>query len=101
MSMVTANLFKATGLNASQISAYAVHPGGKKILEAVEQALELPEEANTFAYEVLRKFGNMSSATILFVLDKMLQSKSLIGQNVLSFAFGPGLTVEGMVLNMQ
>jgi len=101
MSMVTANLFKATGLNAAEISAYAVHPGGKKILEAVEQALELPEEANTFAYEVLRKFGNMSSATILFVLDKMLQSKSLIGQNVLSFAFGPGLTVEGMVLNMQ
>lgn len=100
ISKVTANLLKSAGLSAEDITAYAIHPGGKKILEAVEESLKLPEESNAFAYEVLQQFGNMSSATILFVLDKMLRSKKLAGQRILSFAFGPGLTVEGMVLKM-
>jgi predicted naringenin-chalcone synthase len=85
----------------SEISAYAVHPGGRAILEAVEEALELPEESNSFAYEVLREYGNMSSATILFVLDKMLKAGNLADQKIMSFAFGPGLTVEGMILEMH
>lgn len=85
----------------SEISAYAVHPGGRAILEAVEEALELPEESNAFAYEVLQQYGNMSSATILFVLDKMLKAGNIIDQKILSFAFGPGLTVEGMILEMH
>lgn len=85
-----------TGL--AQIDAYAIHPGGRKILEAVEEALELPEESNDFAYDVLRKYGNMSSATILFVLQHILENTVKTNQQILSFAFGPGLTVEGMVL---
>lgn len=101
ISRVTANLLNAAGLSTEQITAYAIHPGGKKILEAIEDALNLPEESNAFAYEVLQQFGNMSSATILFVLDKMLKSKKLSGERILSFAFGPGLTVEGMVLKME
>ncbi|GAB3911038.1 type III polyketide synthase [Mucilaginibacter boryungensis] len=82
----------------TQIDAYAIHPGGRKILEAVEEALELPEESNDFAYDVLRKHGNMSSATILFVLQRILENTVKTNQQILSFAFGPGLTVEGMVL---
>jgi predicted naringenin-chalcone synthase len=83
------------------ITAYAVHPGGRTILEAVEDALDLPEESNAFAYQVLQEYGNMSSATILFVLEKMLKAGSLVDQKILSFAFGPGLTVEGMILEMH
>lgn len=88
-------------LNADEITAYAVHPGGRKILEAVEHALELPEESNAFAYETLQQYGNMSSATILFVLHKMLNAGNLVDQKIMSFAFGPGLTVEGMILEMH
>jgi predicted naringenin-chalcone synthase len=88
-------------VDAGQITAYAVHPGGRKILEAVEEALELPEESNAFAYQTLQEYGNMSSATILFVLQKMLMAQNLKGQKIMSFAFGPGLTVEGMILEMH
>lgn len=96
---ITGRLMQSAGLNSlSQIDAYAIHPGGRKILEAVEEALELPEESNAFAYDILQQYGNMSSATVLFVLQKVLQSTVKSNQQVLSFAFGPGLTVEGMVL---
>jgi predicted naringenin-chalcone synthase len=88
-------------VDAGQITAYAVHPGGRKILEAVETALELPEESNAFAYQTLQEYGNMSSATILFVLQKMLAAQNLKEQKIMSFAFGPGLTVEGMILEMH
>lgn len=87
--------------DAGHITAYAVHPGGRTILEAVEEALELPEESNAFAYQTLQEYGNMSSATILFVLQKMLAAQNLKGQKIMSFAFGPGLTVEGMILEMH
>ncbi|SEO08336.1 type III polyketide synthase [Mucilaginibacter sp. OK283] len=98
---LTGRFLQKVKLNADEITAYAVHPGGRKILEAVEEALELPEESNAFAYETLQQYGNMSSATILFVLQKMLKAESLIDQKVMSFAFGPGLTVEGMILEMS
>ena len=98
---VTDRLLQHAGLTTEQISTYAIHPGGKKILEAVEEALELPEETNAFAYEVLRQYGNMSSATILFVLQKIMNAGKLSGSNILSYAFGPGLTVEGMALKIQ
>ena len=97
---ITNNLLAHAGLAYGQIGAWAIHPGGKKILEAVEDALELPEESNAVAYEVLQQYGNMSSATILFVLDKMLNTRKHAGERILSYAFGPGLTVEGMVLKM-
>jgi len=102
ISAITGRLMQSAGLNnLAQIDAYAIHPGGRKILEAVEEALELPEESNAFAYEVLQQYGNMSSATVLFVLQKLLKHTVKSNQQVLSFAFGPGLTIEGMVLKTQ
>lgn len=98
---LTGRFLQKAKLDAGQITAYAVHPGGRKILEAVEEALELPEESNAFAYQTLQEYGNMSSATILFVLQKMLKAGNLIDQKIMSFAFGPGLTVEGMILEMH
>jgi predicted naringenin-chalcone synthase len=84
-------------LPLKDINQFAIHPGGKRILEAVEKGLELPKEINDSAYKVLREFGNMSSPTVLFVLQEMwdiIQPKD----KVLSFAFGPGLTMESMLL---
>ena len=75
-----------------QIAFWAIHPGGKAILEKIETALGLRNDALSNSYEVLREYGNMSSTTILFVLDRILK-KSEDGA-VCAAAFGPGLTVE-------
>ncbi len=77
---------------------YAIHPGGKKIIEAVENAVD--KRAGGSAYEVLRRYGNMSSATILFVLREELARSSDEGRVVL-LAFGPGLTIEGAAISLD
>jgi predicted naringenin-chalcone synthase len=95
--VATRALSKA-GLGLPDIGIFAMHPGGRSILEATETALGFSAGANRFAYQTLKEFGNMSSATILFVLKKILESRPADETNILSFAFGPGLTIEGMIL---
>jgi predicted naringenin-chalcone synthase len=80
------------GLAAKEIGAWAVHPGGASILDAVERAFALPEAALAESREVLRDFGNMSSATVLFVLERIMPQKPERG---VALAFGPGLAMEG------
>lgn len=96
-------LMEKSGLHQEPVSYYAIHPGGKKILEAVETALQIPKSSNEAAYNVLAEYGNMSSATIVFVLRHLLQglSASDAGKRILSVAFGPGLTVESMTLTIR
>jgi alpha-pyrone synthase len=86
----------------ADIRQFALHPGGRKILEAIEQALGLSRADNRYAYQVLRNYGNMSSATVLFVLRELLAAVTPadIGAPVLSCAFGPGLTLEAMLLEV-
>lgn len=79
---------------------HAVHPGGKNILKAVEQSLSLSPDGLSPSYEVLFKYGNMSSATILFVLKKMVMEPTTYKGPILATAFGPGLTVEMAQLEM-
>jgi alpha-pyrone synthase len=77
------------------IDLWAVHPGGRSVLDAVETGLELPTGALSASREVLSRFGNMSSATVMFVLERMMeQAKS--GQHGCAMAFGPGLIAETM-----
>jgi alpha-pyrone synthase len=77
------------------IDLWAVHPGGRTVLDAVEKGLELPADAMAASREVLSRFGNMSSATVMFVLQRLMeQAKS--GQRGCAMAFGPGLTAETM-----
>lgn len=85
------------------IDYFAIHPGAKKILEACENALNIEPSSNRFSYEVLSNYGNMSSATILFVLKKIWESvdKTSHNKNIFSCAFGPGLTLESMILNLN
>lgn len=96
---ITESLLSKAGIAFKDVGAFAVHPGGKKILEASEVALGITAADNRFAHDTLREYGNMSSATVLFVLKKMMEdTKAIPGENILGFAFGPGLTVESMLL---
>ncbi len=100
---LTDGLLQALGLHLpDDVAHFAVHPGGKRILEVIEQALELPRAANRHAYAVLREYGNMSSATVLFVLQHLLRDLTPAnhGERVLSFAFGPGLTLESLLFRI-
>jgi predicted naringenin-chalcone synthase len=77
------------------IDLWAVHPGGRSVLDAVERALKLAPAALTPSREVLRRNGNMSSATVMFVMEEMLKAPSgLLGCGM---SFGPGLTAETML----
>ena len=70
------------------IDLWAVHPGGRSVLDAVERAFELPAMALLPSREVLRRYGNMSSATVMFVLDAMMRAAA--GARGCAMAFGPG-----------
>jgi len=100
---LTETLLNKISKELKDIRFLAIHPGGKKILENIEQELEIPKEKNQDAYCVLRNYGNMSSPTVLFVLHSIFNKIRKEDQNeyILSFAFGPGLTLESMVLKIE
>lgn len=90
-----ANLGQILNHNSKDsIRHWAIHPGGRTILDAVREGAQLPEAALTASRDILRRFGNMSSATIMFVLQAMLKDGEA-GEGC-AMAFGPGLTVESM-----
>jgi predicted naringenin-chalcone synthase len=100
---LTAALLQKISQNFSDVSYFAIHPGGKKILEAIEKELGITKLQNHHSYEVLKNYGNMSSPTVLFVLNEVCKNLNGVdnGKKILSFAFGPGLTLESMVLEIQ
>jgi len=75
---------------------WAIHPGGRTILDAVQHSIGLPDHRLRQSRDVLRRYGNMSSASVMFVLKEMLQPDTAAGRGC-SMAFGPGLTVESML----
>ncbi len=82
------------------IRAWAIHPGGRAILDGIEESLELPRTALDCARNTLRDFGNMSSVTVLFVLERLLETQRASSETpTLALAFGPGLTVEMALLH--
>jgi predicted naringenin-chalcone synthase len=85
-------------LHAEDIALWGVHPGGKSILDAVERGLDLPADALNASREVLECFGNMSSATVMFVLEKLMQ-RARPGELGCAMSFGPGLTAETMLFH--
>lgn len=84
------------GLTLDQVQRWAVHPGGPRIVAAVEQALDLPAEATAVSREVLAECGNMSSPTLLFILDRL--SGDAAPAPTVALAFGPGLMAEAALL---
>jgi predicted naringenin-chalcone synthase len=83
-------------LAIDDIGGWIVHPGGPRILEATTQALKLPEDALDDSFATLRDYGNMSSPTVLFVLQRAIAKKRL-GPFVM-LGFGPGLAIEAALL---
>ena len=81
---------------------WAVHPGGRSVLDRVESGLGLSPQALAASRDVLRDFGNMSSVTILFILRALLHDETVgDGARVAALAFGPGLTVESAMLTKR
>jgi alpha-pyrone synthase len=85
---------KWLGADFNRDILWAVHPGGRGILDAVEDKLHLPKEKLAYSRKVLNDFGNMSSATVMFVLSQMLNDQSH-GDGI-AMAFGPGFTMEAL-----
>lgn len=100
---LTNNLLNNIDLDLSDIDFFAIHPGGKRILDVIEEKLSITKEQNSYARQTLRSFGNMSSPTVLFVINSIMKEVSAEdnGKHLLSFAFGPGLTLESAVLQVQ
>lgn len=92
----------AAGLTPADLTFWAIHPGGRAIVEQAAEALHLPDGATDDSLAVLRDYGNMSSPTVLFVLKRVLDRHRAAvaagerGERAgVAMAFGPGLTLEG------
>jgi predicted naringenin-chalcone synthase len=91
-------LLTRNGLGIGEVDGWAVHPGGPKILDVVQERLELTDEAMAPSREVLASYGNCSSPTVLLVLDA-LRRQAQPPRRVVMLAFGPGLTLYGVLLD--
>jgi len=98
--LVTKALEKAN-VDRKEIAQWCVHPGGRRILDAIHRSLSFTNGDLKYSYETLKEVGNLSSATILFVLKKIMNSGLTSGQRVFGAAFGPGLTMETFVANAE
>lgn len=88
---------KAHGTDKNEVDYWCIHPGGKKILEAISSSLHLEADDLKASYKVLQQYGNMSSASIVFVLKEILEhihTNNIEKAKVFGAAFGPGLTME-------
>lgn len=86
---------RAEGLAVSEVASWAVHPGGPRILAAVEESLGLPPEALGASREVLARCGNMSSPTLLFIVDSLRSQHA--PRPCVALGFGPGLVAEAVL----
>lgn len=93
IAQATQRLLERHDLGASQIQWWAVHPGGTAVLERVERKLNISRAALRFSYDVFRRYGNMSSPSVMFVLDRILrEGKPRPGDRGLLLSFGAGFT---------
>jgi alkylresorcinol/alkylpyrone synthase len=91
---------RSVQLDEGDVDAWLFHPGGVKILEALQSAFSIPDASMHWAWDVLNDVGNLSSATVLFVLSEYMKDRGTArsGSNVLLFGVGPGLTLEMSLL---
>lgn len=95
------NALKNADIEKDMITNWCIHPGGKKILEAIQNSTGLTGKQLLHSYDILKKYGNMSSPTVLFVLERIMQElqnnqpeKEAV---IFGAAFGPGLTMETFI----
>jgi len=84
------------GVERNSIGRFCCHPGGVKVIDAIESAMEFPVGTLDLEREVLRDCGNMSAPTVLFVLERLIAHG--LPERVLMAAFGPGFTCAGLLL---
>jgi len=96
---VVGKLLAAHGLMPQDVAAWAVHPGGPRVLDVVADRLRLSDGELAESTEILRDRGNCSSATVLLVLERIARSEDLRdGDHVVALTFGPGLTLSAALL---
>jgi predicted naringenin-chalcone synthase len=93
-------LFDDYKIEYSDIDYWALHPGGRAIVDKIQTSLSLSDEQVAASRKTLANYGNMSSVTILFVLLELMNSNPEQGSKVLPMAFGPGLTIESGLLSV-
>ncbi|RLQ95153.1 type III polyketide synthase [Falsibacillus albus] len=89
------------GLDISDLSHFVAHPGGKKVIQAYQEALKIPPDMTETSLQVLKEFGNMSSATVLYVLKRFMLKNCPPGQLGLATALGPGFSSELLLLRWK
>jgi predicted naringenin-chalcone synthase len=97
---VVDDLLSRNGVARESVAGWAVHPGGPRILDVVQDRLELAPEALRASRDTLRDFGNCSSATVLLVLAELMSDGPVAGDHVVAMAFGPGLTLYAALLRV-
>lgn len=96
---VVEQLLAVHDMSVVDVDGWAIHPGGRKIVEVVGEVLGLSDPLLAPSYEVLRDVGNCSSATVLLVLERLGQTVDVPpGGSVVATAFGPGLTLYAALL---
>jgi len=103
LNAVLENTFQQFQKDIGEIDEFAIHPGGKNILTAFEEALYLPSDKLYSSRETLAQYGNMSSVTVLFVLEALLNNldnSKIEPKNVYAAAFGPGISLESALIRL-
>ncbi len=96
------NFLEAHGLSHGDISWWLFHPGGVKVLATLESVFSIPRERARWAWDVLERYGNMSSASVLFVLQAFMNSGvAKAGERICMLGVGPGLTIEAILFEQQ
>ena len=91
-----ARVLEAHALRTTSVGGWAIHPGGPRVIDAVLTSLRLPDAAGASSRDILQEFGNMSSATLLFILDRL--QRAGVARPWVGMAFGPGLAGEALLL---
>jgi len=89
------------GIYSEQLTHFIAHPGGKKVLKAYEDTLYLSSQKTDISREILRQHGNMSSPTVLYVLEQFMLHEGQVGDTGLLVALGPGFCAEAVLLNWR
>ncbi|WP_433618921.1 type III polyketide synthase [Dactylosporangium sp. CA-139114] len=93
-------LLRPRGMSARDVDAWAVHPGGPRILDVVRDELALPESALAASRDTLAAHGNCSSPTVLLIIDALRRRAAGPPRTTVALAFGPGLTLYGVLLQV-
>ncbi|WP_409305918.1 type III polyketide synthase [Peribacillus sp. SCS-155] len=89
------------GLTLTDVEHFIAHPGGKKVIQAYEEALGFDEHKTEISMQVLQEYGNMSSATILYVLEQFMLNRAHQGDVGLAAALGPGFSSELVLMRWE